>query len=177
MRCATPSRRICWRAVAICARSRSCWATPRSPPRRSIRPSIASNCYRFIAARIRARDFSDNRQIPLAAHRNLGSIVAGSTGEAAMAGPHENLEHAEHAQHAAHEGGRDNKKIALVIAVLALFLAFSETFGKSAQTAALNAQIEASNLWNFFQAKNIRRTFTLVTTEMAKIDTIVATND
>ena len=75
-----------------------------------------------------------------------------------MAGPHENLEHAEHAQHAAHEGGRDNKKIALIISVLALFLAFSETFGKSAQTAALNSQIEASNLWNFFQAKNIRRT-------------------
>src|SRR6476469_9866612 len=92
-----------------------------------------------------------------------------------MAGPHENLEHAEHAQHAAHEGGRDNKKIALVISVLALFLAFSETFGKSAQTAALNAQIEASNLWNFFQAKNIRRTMTLVATDMAKLDAVVAT--
>ena len=86
-----------------------------------------------------------------------------------MAGPHENLETAEHAQHAAHEGG-NNKKIALIISVLALFLAFSETFGKSAQTAALNAQIEASNLWNFFQAKNIRRTLTIVASETAKID-------
>src|SRR5215470_9695695 len=105
--------------------------------------------------------------------RDLGSIPVGSTGEADMAGPHENLEHAEHAQHAAHSGGH-NKQIALIISVLALFLAFSETFGKSAQTAALNAQIEASNLWNFFQAKNIRRTFTLVTTEMAKIDLITA---
>lgn len=94
-----------------------------------------------------------------------------------MAGPHENLEHAEHAQHAAHEGGRDNKKIALIISVLALFLAFSETFGKSAQTAALNAQIEASNLWNFFQAKNIRRTMTIVATEMAKIDAVAAGTD
>lgn len=93
-----------------------------------------------------------------------------------MAGPHENLEHAEHAQHAAHEGG-NNKKIALIISVLALCLAFSETFGKSAQTAALNAQIEASNLWNFFQAKNIRRTMTIVATEMAKIDSVVATAD
>jgi hypothetical protein len=90
-----------------------------------------------------------------------------------MAGPHESLEHAEHAEHAAHEGG-NNKKIALIISVLALFLAFSETFGKSAQTAALNAQIEASNLWNFFQAKNIRRTLTLVATETAKIDALVA---
>jgi hypothetical protein len=93
-----------------------------------------------------------------------------------MAGPHENLEHAEHAQHAAHGGG-NNRKIALIISVLALCLAFSETFGKSAQTAALNAQIEASNLWNFFQAKNIRRTTTIVATEMAKIDAIVAATD
>ncbi len=89
---------------------------------------------------------------------------------------HENLEHAEHAQHAAHEGGH-NKQIALIIAVLALFLAFSETFGKSAQTAALNAQIEASNLWNFFQAKNIRRTMTLVASDMARLDAIAATAD
>ena len=90
-----------------------------------------------------------------------------------MAGPHENLEHAEHAQHAAHEGG-NNKKIALIISVLALFLAFSETFGKSAQTAALNYQIEASNLWNFFQAKNIRRTATLVAIQSAKIEAATA---
>src|SRR3954462_1923169 len=94
-----------------------------------------------------------------------------------MAGPHENLEHAEHAQHAAHEGGRNNKKIALVISVLALFLAFSETFGKSAQTAALNFQIEASNLWNFFQAKNIRRTLTIVASESAKIDLATAPDE
>src|SRR5882672_7660312 len=85
-----------------------------------------------------------------------------------MAGPHESLEHAEHAEHAAHEGG-NNKKIALLIAVLALFLAFSETMGKSAQTAALNSQIEASNLWNFFQAKNIRRTSTIIASEQTKL--------
>src|ERR1043166_2325962 len=97
--------------------------------------------------------------------------------EVMMAGAHENLETAEHAQHAAHEEGRDNKKIALIISVLALFLAFSETLGKSAQTAALNFQIEASNLWNFFQAKNIRRTMTLVASEMAKVDATVATQD
>jgi hypothetical protein len=86
---------------------------------------------------------------------------------------HENLEHAEHAQHAAHEGGH-NKQIALIISVLALFLAFSETFGKSSQTAALNFQIEASNLWNFFQAKNIRRTATLVAMDSARIEAATA---
>src|SRR5580765_2005358 len=55
-----------------------------------------------------------------------------------------------------HGGG--NKGIALLISVLALVLAFSETLGKSAQTAALAYNIEASNLWAFFQAKTIRQT-------------------
>ena len=176
MRCAIRSPRICWRAAATCARSRNCSATPRSRPRRSIRRSTASNCCRFIAARI-PRSVTFQRQTPNSpcGAARLRFNRRGSTGEAAMAGPHENLEHAEHAQHAAHEGGRDNKKIALIISVLALFLAFSETFGKSAQTAALNLQIEASNLWNFFQAKNIRRTLTIVQSEAAKIE--LATDD
>ena len=70
-----------------------------------------------------------------------------------------------------------NKRVALLIAVIALFLAFSETLGKSAQTLALNHQIEASNLWNFFQAKNIRRTSTLVAAEQSKLEILGATND
>jgi Domain of unknown function (DUF4337) len=72
-----------------------------------------------------------------------------------MAGPHENLEHAEHAQHAWHGG---NKRVALLISVLALFLAFSETLGKSAQTEGISLNIKASDTWNFFQAKTIRQT-------------------
>ena len=68
---------------------------------------------------------------------------------------HENLEHAEHAEHAAHGG---NKGIALLIAVMALFLAFSETLGKSAQTEGIGLNIKASDTWNFFQAKTIRQT-------------------
>jgi len=67
---------------------------------------------------------------------------------------HENLEHDEHAEHASHS----NKKIALLISVLALFLAFSETLGKSAQTAAIADNIKSSDAWNFFQAKTIRQT-------------------
>jgi hypothetical protein len=51
-----------------------------------------------------------------------------------------------------------NKKIALLISTLALVLAFSETLGKGAQTAALSDNIESSNLWTFFQAKTIRST-------------------
>ena len=83
-----------------------------------------------------------------------------------MAGAHEHLERAEHAEHAAHGGhgghgegsNRTNKRIALLIAVLALFLAIAETLGKSAQTEALSDNVEASNLWAFFQAKTIRQT-------------------
>lgn len=67
---------------------------------------------------------------------------------------HEHLEHAEHAQHAAGL----SKKIALLIAVLALFLSFSETLGKSAQTEALDANVKSADIWAFFQAKDIRRT-------------------
>jgi hypothetical protein len=51
-----------------------------------------------------------------------------------------------------------NRKVALLIAVLALVLAFSETLGKAAQTDALSLNIEASNLWAFFQAKTVRQT-------------------
>ena len=80
------------------------------------------------------------------------------------------IEHDEHGGGHGHGDSKDlNKKVALLISVLALFLAFSETMGKSAQTAALNSQIEASNLWNFFQAKNIRRTSTIIASEQTKL--------
>jgi hypothetical protein len=62
------------------------------------------------------------------------------------------MEHAEHAEHAAHS----NKKIALLISVLALFLAFSETLGKSSQTTAITLNVTSNDLWSFFQAKTIR---------------------
>ena len=55
-------------------------------------------------------------------------------------------------------GGSSNKRVALLISVLALFLAFSETLGKASQTEALGANVEASNLWAFFQARTIRMT-------------------
>jgi hypothetical protein len=89
-----------------------------------------------------------------------------------MAEAHENLEHAEHAQHASHS----NRKIALLISVLALFLAFSETLGKSAQTVGIELNIKASDTWNFFQAKTIRQT-TLRTAAEAMVIEIAARPD
>jgi hypothetical protein len=64
----------------------------------------------------------------------------------------------------------DNKKIALLIAVLALCLALAETMAKGAQTSALSYNVEASNLWAFFQAKTIRQTVVRTAGEMADVD-------
>jgi hypothetical protein len=63
-----------------------------------------------------------------------------------------------------------NKKVALLIAVLALVLALSETLGKSAQTNALSYNVEASNLWAFFQAKTIRLTTVRTAAEAAAVE-------
>ena len=62
-----------------------------------------------------------------------------------------------------------NKKIALLIAILALILAFSETLAKGTQTSALSYNIEASNLWSFFQAKTVRMTTVRTAMEAAEI--------
>jgi hypothetical protein len=78
---------------------------------------------------------------------------------------HESMEQAEHAEHASGE----NKKIALLIAVIALCLALSETLGKGAQTESISKNVEAANLWSFFQAKTIRRTAVQTAAEGLKI--------
>lgn len=84
---------------------------------------------------------------------------------------HEAEHKIQHDDHGSHGVGVSaaNKRMALVIAVLALFLSFSEAMGKSAQTTALNYQIEASDLWNFYQAKNVRRTSNLIAAEQTQI--------
>jgi len=78
---------------------------------------------------------------------------------------HESMEHAENVEHASHS----NRKIALVIAILALFLSLSEMLGKSAQTEAIGANVEASNLWAFFQAKTVRQTMVRTASEQLKL--------
>src|SRR4030081_1915938 len=80
-------------------------------------------------------------------------------------GAHESMEHAEHVEHAS----SSNKNIALLIAVIALFLALSETLGKGAQTESISKNVEASNLWAFFQAKSIRRTVVQAISDQARL--------
>lgn len=86
------------------------------------------------------------------------------------------IQHEEHEAHGLASVSRTNKIMALVIAVLALFLAFSEAAGKGSQTKALNAQMEASNLWSFYQAKNIRKTSNEIAAEQTQLTLAGITN-
>src|SRR5690349_11798537 len=86
---------------------------------------------------------------------------------------HEAMETSDHAKEAAGE----NRKIALLIAVIALCLALSEMLGKGAQTETISKNVEASNLWAFFQAKSIRRTVVQTAAEQSKLGLGAATDD
>jgi hypothetical protein len=83
------------------------------------------------------------------------------------------MEQAEQAK----EASGENKKIALLIAVIALCLALSETLGKGAQTESISKNVEASNLWAFFQAKSIRRTVVEAVSDQAKLSLGVMGDD
>jgi len=86
---------------------------------------------------------------------------------------HESMEQADQAKEASHE----NRNIALLIAVIALCLALSETLGKGAQTESISKNVESSNLWAFFQAKSIRRTVVQTASEEAKLSLGVLGDD
>jgi hypothetical protein len=70
--------------------------------------------------------------------------------------------------HGSPEIETSNRKIGLLIALLALLLAFSEMGNKQGENDALAKNVEASNLWSFFQAKTVRRTTMQVATEQLK---------
>src|ERR1700730_5533397 len=98
--------------------------------------------------------------------RNLcGSVNRCSVNREGIMSAHESMEQADNAKEAAGE----NRRIALLIAVIALCLALSETLGKGAQTESLAKNVEASNLWAFFQAKSIRHTTVQTAAEQAKL--------
>jgi hypothetical protein len=75
----------------------------------------------------------------------------------------------EEAAHASHGASAENRRLALLIAILALFLAISETLGKAAQTQAVARNVEASNLWAFFQAKTVRQTVLRIAVEEGRL--------
>jgi hypothetical protein len=72
---------------------------------------------------------------------------------------HEVAHHGHHDDHPHKESKASrNKKIAVLISVLAALLAIIEAGGKSAQNTSLAANIHANDLWAFYQAKHIRST-------------------
>jgi hypothetical protein len=70
---------------------------------------------------------------------------------------HEQLEHAAHGGGEGGHGGGHNKRIAILIAILAALLAVVDSGGKGAQNEQVTANIKASDTWAFYQAKNIRQ--------------------
>ncbi len=52
----------------------------------------------------------------------------------------------------------EDKKVALIIAILALFLALAEAGAKNAEHRSTEQNIESSDLYNFYQAKKVRST-------------------
>ena len=86
---------------------------------------------------------------------------------------HESMEQADQAK----EASSENRKIALLIAVIALCLALSETLGKGAQTESISKNVEASNLWAFFQAKSIRRTVVQAVSDQARLSLALVGDD
>ena len=70
--------------------------------------------------------------------------------------------------HEAHHGLED-KRVALLIAVLALCLAVVETGAKSAQTEAISRNVESTDTWSFYQARTIRQTTVRTAAELAEL--------
>ena len=68
------------------------------------------------------------------------------------------------------------KKIALVIAILALFLALAEAGARNAEHRATELNIESSDLYNFYQAKKVRSTIAETAAEALEAERAAATD-
>jgi hypothetical protein len=71
-------------------------------------------------------------------------------------------------------GDASSKRIAIFITVIGLFLAIAETMAKGAQTNSIASNVQASNLWSFYQAKTIRQTSIKTAAEQMEIDVALA---
>jgi Domain of unknown function (DUF4337) len=78
--------------------------------------------------------------------------------------------------HGVDHGSSDSssKRIAIFITVIGLFLAVAETMAKGAQTNSIASNVQASNLWSFYQAKTIRQTSIKTAAEQMEVDIALA---
>ena len=74
------------------------------------------------------------------------------------------------------EVSTESKEIAMLIAVLALMLAITELLGNAAQVKNVQSNIEASNLWSFYQAKAIRSTTLETAAAQVEADMVTITD-
>lgn len=75
----------------------------------------------------------------------------------------------------AEEHGKHHKVVALLIAALALMLAFAEAGNGNNENASIDLNIESSNLWAFYQAKTIRMTTMQTAAEQVELDLLRTT--
>jgi hypothetical protein len=68
------------------------------------------------------------------------------------------------------EVATENRRVALLIAALALALALTEVAGDDAKTEAQMKNVESANLWSFFQARTIRQTVLGAEADRAALD-------
>jgi hypothetical protein len=61
------------------------------------------------------------------------------------------------------------KRVGLFISLLAVLLAVTGTGGSNAMKTAINANIERSDSWNFYQARNIRETATKLSRDQLEL--------
>ena len=72
------------------------------------------------------------------------------------------------------ELGGTQKRLAVFITVIGLFLAVAETMAKGAQTQSIASNVEASNLWSFYQAKAIRQSTLKTASDQMEVDIALA---
>lgn len=81
-----------------------------------------------------------------------------------------------HGHGAGHDDHGSNKKIGLLIAIMALLLSFAEMGNKLSENESIAKNLESSNLWAFYQAKTIRRTVIQTASEEMKVTSASVTD-
>src|SRR5580658_6666373 len=70
----------------------------------------------------------------------------------------------------------EDKKVALIIAILAVFLALAEAGAKNAEHHSTEQNILSSDLYNFYQAKKVRSTIAETAAENLEAERAGATD-
>lgn len=70
----------------------------------------------------------------------------------------------------------EDKRVALIIAILALFLALAEAGAKNAEHRSTEQNIESSDLYNFYQAKKVRSTIVETATQTLEAERAAASD-